>query len=72
MRIVIAAILVIVSKAIPYLILSLINVGTILLLSVFVLELPVKGSVLLLFAESTLAGSDAYFINGYVTANYIV
>ena len=47
-------ILVIVSKAIPYLILSLINVGTILLLSVFVLELPVKGSVLLLFAESTL------------------
>ena len=65
-------ILVIVSKAIPYLILSLINVGTILLLSVFVLELPVKGSVLLLFAESTLAGSDAYFINGYVTANYIV
>lgn len=47
-------IMVIISKAVPYLILSLINVASILLLSVFVLELPVKGSVLLLFAESTL------------------
>ena len=47
-------ILVIVSKAVPYLILSLVNVTTILLLSVFVLDLPVNGSVLLLFAESTL------------------
>jgi len=47
-------ILVIVSKAIPYLLLSLINVTTILLLSVFVLELPVAGSIVLLFAESTL------------------
>jgi len=47
-------ILVIVAKMIPYLALSLINVVTILLLSVFVLQLPVKGSVLLLFAESIL------------------
>lgn len=47
-------ILVMVSKAIPYLILSLLNVTSILLLSVFVLELPINGSVLLLFAESTL------------------
>ena len=47
-------IMVMVSKAIPYLILSLVNVTTILLLSVFVLEVPVNGSVLLLFAESTL------------------
>jgi len=46
--------LVIVSKAIPYLLLSLINVASILALSVFVLDLPVKGSILLLFAESTL------------------
>ncbi len=45
---------VITSKAIPYLILSLINVGSILLLSAFVLDVPVNGSVLLLFAESTL------------------
>ncbi|MEO6721839.1 MAG: ABC transporter permease [Ferruginibacter sp.] len=47
-------ILVIISKAIPYLVLSLINVASILLLSVFALDLPVQGSVLLLFAESTL------------------
>lgn len=47
-------ILVMVSKAIPYLLLSLINVVSILLLSVFVLDVPVKGSVLLLFTESIL------------------
>lgn len=47
-------ILVILSKAFPYLVLSLVNVTTILLLSVFVLDLPVNGSVVLLFAESIL------------------
>ena len=47
-------ILVIFAKAVPYLVLSLINVTSIILLSVFVLNLPVNGSVLLLFAESTL------------------
>ena len=47
-------ILVILAKAFPYLILSLVNVCTIILLSVFVLDLPVNGSILLLFAESTL------------------
>jgi ABC-2 type transport system permease protein len=47
-------VLVILAKAVPYLILSLINVVTILLLSIFVLRVPVRGSVLLLFAESTL------------------
>ncbi len=46
--------LVIISKAIPYLILSLVNVTSILLLSILVLDLPINGSVLLLFAESTL------------------
>jgi ABC-2 type transport system permease protein len=46
--------LVITSKAVPYLILSLVNVASILLLSVFVLDLPINGSILLLFAESTL------------------
>lgn len=46
--------LVILSKAVPYLILSLGNVTTILLLSVFVLDLPINGSITLLFAESTL------------------
>lgn len=47
-------ILVILSKAVPYLILSAINVISILLLSFFVLNLPIKGSLLLLFSESIL------------------
>lgn len=47
-------ILVILSKAVPYLLISLVNVSIILLLSVFLLDLPINGSVLLLFAESTL------------------
>jgi ABC-2 type transport system permease protein len=47
-------ILVILSKTIPYLLLSLINVSSILLLSNFVLDVPVKGNLFLFFAESTL------------------
>ena len=47
-------ILVIFSKAVPYLLLSLINVTIIILLSVVVLDIPVNGSVMLLFGESTL------------------
>lgn len=46
--------MVILAKAVPYLLLSLVNVTTILLLSVFVLDVPVAGNVFLLFAESTL------------------
>jgi ABC-2 type transport system permease protein len=46
--------LVILSKAMPYLILSLINLTVILLLSVFALGLPINGSVVLLFSVSTL------------------
>jgi ABC-2 type transport system permease protein len=45
---------VILSKAVPYLALSLVNVIIILLLSVFLLHVPIRGNVLLLFAESTL------------------
>lgn len=47
-------VLVLFSKAIPYLIISLINVTIILLLSVYLLDLPINGSVFLLFAESVL------------------
>ncbi|MEO7961818.1 MAG: ABC transporter permease [Ginsengibacter sp.] len=47
-------VLVILSKAVPYLLLSIINVATIILLSVCVLSLPVNGSVILLFGESIL------------------
>lgn len=46
--------LIIISKTIPYLFLSLINITTILLLSVFVLDLPINGSVFLLVALSML------------------
>ncbi|MCI1753635.1 MAG: ABC transporter permease [Flavobacteriales bacterium] len=46
--------LIILSKAIPYLILSFINLLAILLLSTTVLDLPISGSLLLLLAESML------------------
>lgn len=46
--------LVIISKAIPYLALSLVNLAVILLVSVTLLDMPINGSVLLLFGASTL------------------
>jgi ABC-2 type transport system permease protein len=46
--------MIILSKTIPYLLISLVNLTIILLLSVFVLHLPVNGSIPLLFVESTL------------------
>ena len=46
--------MVVFAKAIPYLLLSVINISSILLLSVFVLEVPINGSLVLLGAESIL------------------
>ncbi|MCE1187860.1 MAG: ABC transporter permease [Ignavibacteria bacterium] len=46
--------LVVISKTVPYFALSLINVATILLLSVYVMGMPVMGNVILLFGVSTL------------------
>ena len=46
--------LVVIAKAVPYLLLSTINISTILLLSVFALELPINGSIALLAFESIL------------------
>ncbi len=46
--------LVILSKLTPYFVLSLINLTVILLLSVFLLDTPIKGSVVLLVLESCL------------------
>ncbi|MEL7530490.1 MAG: ABC transporter permease [Bacteroidota bacterium] len=43
---------IILAKAVPYLVLSLVNVLTILLLSVYVLDVPINGSIPLLIAES--------------------
>ncbi len=45
---------VIVAKAVPYLLLSIVNIASILLLSVFVLDVPINGSLLLLSFESIL------------------
>jgi ABC-2 type transport system permease protein len=46
--------LIIISKAVPYLILSLVDLIAILLLSIYVLKVPVRGSLVLLMGESTL------------------
>ncbi len=45
---------IIMAKAVPYLLLSILNIASILLLSVFVLDVPIRGSLPLLFAESIL------------------
>ena len=45
---------IILAKAVPYFIISMVNVVIILVLSVFVLGLPIKGNILLLFFESAL------------------
>jgi ABC-2 type transport system permease protein len=47
-------VMVLVAKAVPYFILSLVNFTIILLLSVFLLHIDVRGSLLLLYAESAL------------------
>jgi drug efflux transport system permease protein len=46
--------MVVVAKAVPYLMLSAVNIASILLLSVFVLEVPINGSLVLLSFESIL------------------
>jgi ABC-2 type transport system permease protein len=45
---------VIISKAVPYLVLSLLNFIIILLMGVYLLEVPIRGNIFLLFGESTL------------------
>lgn len=47
-------IMVLVAKTVPYLVLSIINLIIILLLSVFLLGVEIRGSLILLFAESIL------------------
>lgn len=46
--------LIIVAKAVPYLLLSIVNIISILLLSVFVMDVPISGSLTLLMLESIL------------------
>jgi ABC-2 type transport system permease protein len=45
---------IIIAKTIPYLFVSIINIATILLLSVYALDVPIAGNLWLLIAESTL------------------
>jgi ABC-2 type transport system permease protein len=45
---------IILAKAVPYLLLSIVNISSILALSVFVLGVPINGSIVLLMAESIL------------------
>lgn len=45
---------IILAKAVPYLLVSMVNIATILLLSRFLLDVPVKGSILLLVSLSVL------------------
>ncbi|XZF16274.1 ABC transporter permease [Chitinophagaceae bacterium MMS25-I14] len=45
---------VLISKAVPYLLLSIVNFTVIMLLTVFLLHVEIRGSILLLLGESTL------------------
>ncbi len=45
---------VVIAKMVPYLLLSMINIGSILVLSVFALDVPIQGSLLLLVFECFL------------------
>jgi len=45
---------IIIAKAVPYLLLSIFNIVSILLLSVFVLDVPIKGNLILLMSEGIL------------------
>lgn len=46
--------MVILAKAVPYFLLSIVNFSVILFLSIFLLDMPLNGSILLLFAASLL------------------
>lgn len=46
--------MVVIAKAVPYLVLSAVNISSILLLSRFVLDVPINGSLVLLLFESIL------------------
>lgn len=46
--------MVLIAKTIPYLVVSIINLTIILLLSVYLLDMPIQGSIVLLFLESIL------------------
>lgn len=59
---------IIIGKVLPYLVLSLVNVFTILLLAIFVFHVPFEGSFLLFFAESILFILTALSLGVFISA----
>jgi ABC-2 type transport system permease protein len=59
---------IIIGKVLPYLVLSLFNVFTILLLAIFVFEVPFEGSFILFFAESILFILTALSLGVFISA----
>ncbi len=64
----ISPLLILIAKAVPYFVISLVNLALIILLSVYVLDVPIKGSLLLLFAESSLLVITALSLGLYVSS----
>ncbi|MBL7831852.1 MAG: ABC transporter permease [Saprospiraceae bacterium] len=62
-------IMVILAKAVPYLFLSIVNIISILLLSVYVLDLPIAGSLFLLMSESILFIITSLSLGLLISAN---
>ncbi|MEO6189290.1 MAG: ABC transporter permease [Saprospiraceae bacterium] len=60
---------VVISKTIPYLFISIFNIVSILILSYFVLEVPIKGSLWLLMAESILFIITSLSLGLFVSSN---
>lgn len=61
--------LIVIAKAIPYLLVSFVNIASILLLSVYALDVPIAGSLWLLLAESALFTGTSLSV-GLVISNF--
>ncbi|MDX1640952.1 MAG: ABC transporter permease [Balneolaceae bacterium] len=59
---------IIIGKVLPYLVLSIVNVFTILLLAVFIFDVPFQGSYILFFAESILFILTALSLGVFISA----
>lgn len=59
---------IIIGKVLPYLVLSLVNVFTILLLAIFVFDVPFEGSYILFFVESILFILTALSLGVFISA----
>ncbi len=59
---------IIIGKVLPYLVLSLVNVCTILILAIFIFDVPFEGSYFLFFAESILFILTALSLGVFISA----